>query len=145
MRRLLLALIIFLLAAGQLPFAQSLEDVVAIGDLWACTVADFATMAPALSAAAPDDVELPSRIEKALLRYKAEQPLTKGRASLIAAKALKLRSSFFYLLLPVQRYAFRAMVVDGVFAGTSSEGDVMSGVELLDFITMITLKYSVAP
>jgi len=144
MRRLLLALIISL-AAGQLPHAQSLQDVVAIGDLWACTVADFATMAPALTEAMPDDAELAVRLEKTLSRYKAGQPLTKGRASLIAARTLKLRSSFFYLVLPVQRYAFRAMVVDGVFAGTSSEGDVMSGVELLDFITMITLKYAVAP
>lgn len=144
MRRLLLALFVSVMA-GQLPQAQSLEDVVAIGDLWACTVADFATMAPALSEAVPDDADLAARLEKAISRYKPEQPLTKGKASLIAAKALKLRSSFFYLVLPVQRYAFRAMVVDGVFAGTSSEGDVMSGVELLDFITMITQNYAVAP
>lgn len=144
MRRLLLALIIFL-TAGQLPYAQSLEDVVAIGDLWTCTVADFATMAPALSAAVPDDAELASRLEKVIARYRAEQPLTKGRASMIAAKTLKLRSSLFYIMLPVQRYAFRVMVVDSVFAGTSSEGDVMSGVELLDFITMITLKYTATP
>jgi hypothetical protein len=36
-------------------------------------------------------------------------------------------------------------VVDGVFSSTSSGGDVMSGVELLDFITMVSRKYVVKP
>jgi hypothetical protein len=134
-----------MLAVGQMPHAQSLEAIVAIGEKTACTMSDLSIMAPAITESAPDDLELASRLEKELAAFKPEMPLTKARASVVAAKSLKLRSSFFFKLFPIKRYSFRAMVVDGVFSPTSSGGDVMSGVELLDFITMVSRKYVVKP
>jgi len=132
-------------AMWQMPNAQSLEDIVAIGEKIACSMADLAIMAPAIIESAPDDPELASRIGNELALYEPEMPLTKAMASLVAAKSLKVRSSFFFLLIPSKRYSFRTMVVDGVFSSTSSGGDVMSGVELLDFVTMISQKYVVKP
>jgi hypothetical protein len=144
MKRGILA-ITLVLAAGQVQYAQSLEDIVAIGEKPACTMADLSIMAPALVESSPEDTELGSRLEQELASYAPDEPLTKASASLVAARSLKLRSSFFFMLFPTKRYSFRAMVVDGVFSSTSSGGDVMSGVELLDFITMVSRKYVVKP
>jgi hypothetical protein len=121
--------------------AQSLEDIVALGDKAACTVADLTLMVPALAEAFPENADLTARMEKVLARYKPTQSLTKARASLAAAKGLRLNTSFFYILLPIQRYAFRMLVSDGIFPSASSGGDVLSGVDLLDFISMLTQTY----
>lgn len=144
MKRCILALAL-VLAAAQLPFAQSLEDIVAIGEKPSCTMADLTVMAAAFVEIAPGDAELASRLERELAVFAPESPLTKARASLVAARSLGLRSSFFFLLFPTKRYSFRAMVVDGVFSPTSSGGDVMNGVELLDFISIVSQKYVVTP
>jgi len=85
------------------------------------------------------------RLERELASYAPELPLTKARASLVAARSLRVRSSLLFLLFPTKRYSFRTMVVDGVFSSTSSGADVMNGVELLDFITTVSQKYVVKP
>jgi hypothetical protein len=144
MRRFFLALTVGAVMV-VLPHAQSLESIVAIGDKFSCTMEDLSAMMPAIIEMLPDDADLPARFEKELGRYKSDQPLTKGRAAVVVAKALRIRSSLFFLLFPTMRYAFRAMVVDGVFGSTSSAGDVMSGVELLDFISVTIQKYVVMP
>ena len=131
--------------AARIPYAQSLEDIVAIGEKPACTMADLSIMAKAIVESAPDDAELASRLERELASYAPELPLTKARASLVAARSLRVRSSLLFLLFPTKRYSFRTMVVDGVFSSTSSGADVMNGVELLDFITTVSQKYVVKP
>ncbi len=128
-------------SAGTTLAAQSLEDIVALGDKSACTVADLEIMVPALAEAFPDKKDLAERMVKVLARYKPTQSLTKARASLAAAKGLRLNTSLFYTLLPIQRYAFRMLVSDGVFASASSGGDVLSGVDLLDFVSMLSHIY----
>ncbi|MFA6505783.1 MAG: hypothetical protein WCT14_06785 [Treponemataceae bacterium] len=144
MRRRLIIAFIVIGALGSVLDAQSLEDVIKIGNKSVCTIADLVAMAPAFSESFPDDPELGERLGLELSRFKPGNALTKARAALVAAKALRLRKSLFFLILPIQRYAFRTLVVDGVFSATSSGGEVMSGIELLDFVSIVCLKYGSA-
>ncbi|MBU0929347.1 MAG: hypothetical protein KKA67_16455 [Spirochaetes bacterium] len=121
--------------------AQSLDDIVAIGDERACSVAELRLMAPAIVASFPGMDGLESRLEEALGRYEPQDRLTKARAGYVVAKALRLRTSIAFVVLPIERYAFRALVLDGVFANTSSGGDVMDGIELLDFVARLGAAY----
>jgi hypothetical protein len=140
-----LALSIVLFGALVSARAQSLEDVVLLGDRPACAMADLALMAPGLAESFPSNAELPARLAEALARYSLEKPLTKGRASLVVARSLKLRGSLMFLALPIERYAFRALLLDGVWSSTSSAADVMSGLDLLDFVALIGRKYGETP
>ncbi len=134
---------LFFSLGSALVSAQSLEAVVAIGDKAACTVADLKAMSQAFVDAFPEDLDLALRLEKALAKYKDAQKLTKAKAAFVAAKSLKVRSSLFFLLIPWERYAFRAFVVDGIFSSVSSGGDVMSGLDLMDFVSAVSMKYGV--
>jgi len=136
-----LALVGVLFCSSLALHGQSLEEVVAIGDRSACTMADLAVMLPAISGAAPQDADLPAALERSLTRYDADQPLTKARAAWVVARGTKLHTSFFFLVLPVERYAFRAMVMDGIFGSTASAGDVMNGIDLLDFVSAASQEY----
>ncbi len=136
-----LALVGVLFCSPLALHAQSLEEVVAIGDKTACTMADLAVMLPAVSGAAGEDASLAAALERPLARYDADQPLTKARAAWVVARGTRLRTSFFFLLLPLERYAFRAMVMDGIFSATASAGDVMGGIDLLDFVGAVSLEY----
>ncbi len=132
-------------ASGLAAYGQSLEDIVALGDKQACSMADLAAMAPALVDSFPENQELAARLEQALGRYPAESKLTKARASWVAANAIGVDTSLMFLFLKTERHAFRAMVVDGVFSASSSGGDTMSGVDLLDFVATLGDRYGVAP
>ena len=63
----------------------------------------------------------------------------------MAANAIGVDTSLMFLFLKTERHAFRAMVVDGVFSASSSGGDTMSGVDLLDFVATLGDRYGVAP
>jgi len=141
MRRLLPVL---LLLTASAAFPQSIEAVFAIGEKSECTVADFSEMIPAFGEGFSGDVELPDRLASAAGRYAPERRLTKGRASLMAARALRLKSSLMFILLPLERYAFQTLAVDGVFSASSSSGDPMSGVDLLDFVSALGRTYGAA-
>lgn len=132
-------------AACLAAYGQSLDDLVALGDKQACSMADLAAMAPALVESFPEMPELATRLERALARYPAESELSKARASWVAASAIQVESSLMFLIFKTERYAFRALVVDGIFSAASSGGDAMSGVDLLDFIATICQTYRVAP
>ncbi|MBN2874620.1 MAG: hypothetical protein JXM71_05955 [Spirochaetales bacterium] len=144
MRRLLILLIACSSLAAALP-AQSLEYIVSIADAPSCTMADLGEMLPALVPVDGADPDAAARLEEAIAAFDPELPLTKGRASLVVARGFRVRSSLMFLLVPTARYAFRAMVVAGVFSSESSGGDVLSGVELVDFVTVAGRTYSVAP
>lgn len=130
-----------LAALAGVAWAQDLERIVALGDRPACAVSDLVSMAPALAAAFPEDEGLPERLAEALAGYEPGLPLTKRRAGYVAARALRVRSSIVFAVLPIERYAFRALVLDGVFGPASSGGDVMSGVELLGFLSRLAEVY----
>jgi len=129
------------IALVQFAPAQELETIVAIGEAWECTLADLAAMVPAIVSGADDDTGGEDRLAIELGRYDPGVKLTKAKAAIIVARSLKIKTSLLFLVLPIRRYAFRAMVVDGVFGSTSSGGDVMSGVELLDFVSITGQKY----
>ncbi|GAB1457048.1 MAG: hypothetical protein RBT62_11280 [Spirochaetia bacterium] len=131
--------------AGLGLYAQSIDDIVAIGDKDVCTIADLAVMAPAIVEAFPDDVALAERLEGSLSGYDAIDVLTKSKASLIVASSLRLRSSLLFIMFPLKRYAFRALVMDGIFSPASSGGETMSGLDLFNFISTIERSYAVAP
>jgi len=130
-----------LTALAGVARAQELEYLVALGDQPACTLGDLAALAPTLAAAFPEDEGLTDRLLAALIDYKPDQALTKRRAGYVAARALRVRSSLMFALIPIERYAFRALVLDGVFGPASSGGDVMSGVELLGFLARLAEVY----
>jgi len=140
MRRIFLLLLVCLVLVQFAP-VQELETIVSIGEAWECTLADLAAMAPAFSEDALGDAEVGERLARELGRYDPDEKLTKAKAAIIVARSLKIKTSLLFFVLPIRRYAFRAMVVDGVFGSTSSGGDVMSGVELLDFVSITGQKY----
>ncbi len=140
MKKIFLFLSVFVIALHPVV-SQELETIVAIGDAWECTIADLAAMAPAIVAGTPDEAASAERLAKELGRYDPAEKLTKAKASIITGRSLRVRTSLLFILVPARRYAFRAMVVDGVFGSTSSGGDVMSGVELLDFVSIVGQKY----
>ncbi len=125
--------------------AQSLETIVALEAKAACTMADLSSMSQAIVDAVPGNSGLASRLKLGLAAFKPGRPLTKERASLVVARSLGIRSSFFFLLIPVERYAFRAFVVEGIFGAASSGGEVMSGTDLMGFVSDVCRKYGVAP
>lgn len=135
----LLAALTALAFLGGVAAAQSLDTLVEIGDKPSASVGDLAAMAPAIAEMFSTGAS--ERLAAELAKYDTDTPLTKARASSAAAKALRIRSSFFYLLFPIRRYAFRAMAADGVFGPGSSGGDPMSGVELIDFVSSLGRVY----
>jgi hypothetical protein len=135
---------VLLLLTASAAFPQSLEAVFSIGEKASCSVADFSEMVPAFAEDFSGDDELPGRLTEAASRYAPERTLTKGRASLMAARALRLKSSLMFMLLPLERYAFQALAVDGIFSASSSAGDPMSGVDLLDFVSAVGRTYGAA-
>ncbi len=144
MRKNVVALVLAM-TAGMGLYAQSLDDIVAITVKEACTIGDLVVMAPAIEGAFPDDAALVERLERSLSGFEATSVLTKAKASLIVASSLRLRSSLLFIVIPTKRYAFRALVMDGVFSPASSGGEIMSGLDLLNFISTIERTYAVAP
>lgn len=137
--------LVLALMVGMGLYAQDLEAIVAITDKEACTIGDLAVMAPAIVGAFPLDVGLSERLERSLSAADATSSLTKAKASLIVGSSLHLRSSLLFSLIPSRRYAFRALVMDGVFSPASSGAEVMSGLDLLNFISTIERTYAVVP
>jgi hypothetical protein len=142
MKRSILVLFAALVLLAPLS-AQSLDTVASIGEKPACAVADLAAMAPSILRAFPERTDLAVRIRAAFAKYAKDKPLTKARASYIIAKSLRVKSSFMFVMFPGERNAFRALVGDGVFGSASSGGEVMSGTDLLDFVSAIDRAYRV--
>lgn len=136
---------IFCVAFSAGLAAQSLESVMTISGKSVCTISDMSTMIPAFIDAFPEDTGLAARLKQALSAYKPEKTLTKAWASFVAAKSFRIRSSFFFVLIPLERYAFRALVVDGIFSSSSSGGETMNGSDLMDFVSAVSQKYGSAP
>ena len=72
-----------------------------------------------------------------LKSYKDDSPLTKGMASLMTVRYLKLGNSLMYNFLDIERYAYRECCSDGLFDELKSENDRMSGPELIELFTKI--------
>lgn len=140
MRSIAAAALPLILCAG-LAGAQDIGTLAALGEKGACSVSDLASMAPAIAAVFPTDTGLPARLEAELARLDAGAPLTTARAAAVAARSLRVRTSMFFALIPIRRYAFRAMVADGVFAPGSSGGDAMNGIELMEFVSSLERAY----
>lgn len=129
------------LALGGAAAAQDLDTLIAVGEKSSCTIEDLAAMVPALAESAMEDGEPATRLQQALERIPAGRPLTKNRAALVVARAFRVKSSLMYILIPTGRNAYRALVMDGVFDPSGSGAEVLSGVELLDFIAVAGQKY----
>ncbi|MBU0935447.1 MAG: hypothetical protein KKI09_04305 [Spirochaetes bacterium] len=121
--------------------AQSIEDLFAVSEKIVCTVGDFKMLTPAFLEYFPDNADLPLRMQRQFERYDDDAILTKGRAARIIASTVQLKSSLFFILLPFERNAFRALLGDGLFFASSSSGDKISGVNLLDLIEAAGRKY----
>lgn len=135
-----------LLLAGSVALAgaQSIEELLAIGDKARCNIDDLALMLPSVGQVLPEGSGLEERLQQALERYDGKAVLTKGTAAFVAARALRLRRSLMYLILPTERYALRAFMGEGIFSGTASVPDVMTGTELFEFIASLATKYGEA-
>lgn len=70
--------------------------------------------------------------------YSVEDTLTKGMASLMAAKYLDLDGSFMFLIFDIERYAYKACLANAIFSEGGSENDKMSGPELIDLLSRIS-------
>jgi len=134
-------LLVLLLVTTAVVSAQSIETLFELSAKSATTVADFASMSPALVEIFPERDDVSLLLEKQLKRYDPAVTLTKGRASLLLARAIGLKSSLFFILMPSERSAFRAFVADGLFSNTSSTGDGMTGVEIMDLISRVAQLY----
>lgn len=141
-----MAILASLLLAGSLSFvgAQSIDELLAIGDKARCSVDDLALMLPSVGEVLPPGSGFEERLENALERYDARDELTKGKAAYVAAKSLRLRSSLLYLIFPTERYALRAFMGEGIFTGSASGVDVMTGTELFEFIATLARRYGEA-
>jgi len=69
--------------------------------------------------------------------YLDEFPLTKGMASLMAARFLQLNNSLMYKIFETERYAYRECVAEKFFSADGSENDIMSGPELIELFTKV--------
>ena len=69
--------------------------------------------------------------------YYDNLPLTKGTASLMIARYLKLNKSLMYNIFDIKRYAYRACLADELFSEFGSENDMMSGSELIELFTKV--------
>lgn len=135
---------LLLAVSGALAGAQSLDELLIIGNKARCSVDDLALMLPSVGQVLPESSGFDERVHKALERYQGDDVLTKGRAAYVAARALRLRGSLMYFILPTERYALRAFMGEGIFTGTASGADVMTGTELLEFIASLATKYGEA-
>lgn len=144
MRRTTMMATLMLALSAALAGAQSLDEIIAIGTKAVCTIDDLALLLPSVGQALPDGSDFDERLRQALERYDGGAVLTKGAAALIAAKALQLRGSLMYSILPVERYALRAFMGEGLFAGSASGADAMTGTELFEFIAALATRYGEA-
>lgn len=117
---------------------QDLERLSALILNPSATVGDLGSLLRPLSESSPDPHGYRTRLEAALSRYDPDQALTKGKASLVAYRALGLRSSFAFLLFPTERNAFRAFIMEGAFGASGSPGEVLGGLELFDFVNSVS-------
>jgi hypothetical protein len=69
--------------------------------------------------------------------YYDDLKLTKGTASLMIARYLKLKQSLMYRIFDIERYAYRACLAEKFFSIDGSENDLMSGSELIELFTKI--------
>lgn len=74
----------------------------------------------------------------ALQGYTEADTLSKGMASLMTARYLDLGGSFMYLILDIERYAYKACIANGIFSPDGSENDKMSGPELIELFSKIS-------
>ncbi len=132
-----------LMLAGSVALAgaQSIDELITIGNKARCSIDDLALMLPSVGQVLPENSSFDERLQKALERYQGDEVLTKGKAAYVAATALRLRGSLLYFILPTERYALRAFMGEGIFTGTASGADVMTGTELLEFIASLATKY----
>lgn len=143
MKKFCLALVI-VAGVSAVAVAQSIEQLYGLSSQQTASVADFSVMKESIFELFPGQPDGEALLEKLLGRYEPEQPLTKGRASLLLARVINLRTSLFFILMPSERSAFRAFVADGLFSGTSSSGDRMSGIDLIDMIARAGILYGEA-
>jgi hypothetical protein len=120
-------------------YGQDLDQLSALSAKRSASMEDLAPLLASLSQSVADEDSYLSRLGEALAAYEPDTALTKGRASRVACAALNLRSSALYLLFPGERYAFRALVMEGVFKSGSSPGEAMGGMALLDFINSLSI------
>lgn len=73
------------------------------------------------------------------LSYDRNEPLTKGMISLMTAKYLDLDGSLMYTIFGTERYAFKACVDAGIMNAEGSENDLVSGPELLEIMSKISI------
>jgi hypothetical protein len=74
----------------------------------------------------------------ALQGYTEGDNLTKGMASLMTARYLDLNGSFMYMILDVERYAYKACIANGIFSPDGSENDQLTGPELIELFSKIS-------
>jgi len=141
MKRTTMMATLILAVSVTLAGAQGLDELIAIGNKASCSIDDLALMLPSVGQVLPDDSGFDERLRQALERYDGSAVLTKGAAAVVAARALNLRGSLMYVILPVERYALRAFMGEGIFAGSASSPDVMTGTELFEFIAALATKY----
>lgn len=106
-----------------------------------CQVSDFMALAPMLVELAGKPEDAATRLSRLAAGTRADTPLTFERAAGYAARIVRVRSSLVYSLLPLPRYAFRAMVMDGAVPAGSSAWQVMSGADLLEFVASVSRVY----
>lgn len=112
---------------------QDLDGIYALIVGRSATVGDLGSLLRPLAENSADPDAYRTRLEAALSRYDPDLALTKGRASLVAYRALGLRSSLAFLLFPTERNAFRALVMEGAFGASGSPGESLGGLALFDF------------
>lgn len=70
--------------------------------------------------------------------YAEGDTLTKGMASLMTARYLDLSGSFMYMILDIERYAYKACIANKIFSADGSENDKISGPELIEMFSKIS-------
>lgn len=127
-----------LVAVLPAAYGQDLEGLSALILNRSATVGDLGSLLLPLYGSVPDPDAYRARLELALSSYEPDVALTKGKASLVAYRAVGLRSSFLFLLFPTERNAFRGFVMEGAFAASGSPGEALGGLELFDFVNAVS-------
>lgn len=66
-------------------------------------------------------------------------PLKRGLLAGMIAEKLELGDSLLYMILPIERYAFRACVAEDIMQVEGSEWDTISGGELIEIMTAVSV------
>ena len=141
--RILLITFIAILSLTGISFSQDITQVTFLSELDNKNIATYGDALIMFKLQSGSTV--PSKGKKtsanesyALKGYTESETLTKGMASLMTARYLDLGGSFMYMILDIERYAYKACIANRIFSADGSENDKMSGPELIELFSKIS-------